>query len=89
MLEVKSEAVSLFHREADIIYLLASQPDPKTILATRPSSELQSRISELLAAKKQRDLSQDEQTELDRYFWLKHLVRLAKENAYRQLKLVA
>ncbi len=89
LLEVQSEAVSPFHGEADIIYLLASQPDPKTILAIRPSSELQSRMSELLAAKKQRDLSQDEQTELERYFWLEHLVRLAKGNTYRQLKLAA
>lgn len=46
-------------------------------------------MSELLAFKQKRELSQEEQTELERCFWLEHLVRLAKGNAYRQLKLAA
>lgn len=89
LLEVQAEQVTPFDREADIIGLLASQPDPRTVLAIRPSAELQARMSELLAVKKERELSQEQQTELERYFWLEHLVRLAKGNAYRQLKLAA
>lgn len=89
LLEVQSETVTPFCTEADIVSLLAGQPDPKTILAIRPAPNLQSRMSKLLVAKKERDLLPEEQTELDRYFWLEHLVRLAKGNAYRQLKLAA
>lgn len=89
LLEVQADGVTPFEGEADIIQLLASQPDPKTILAIRPSAKLQSRMSKLLALKKEQELSPQEQTELERYFWLEHLVRLAKGNAYRQLKLAA
>lgn len=89
LLEVQSETDSHFCEEADVINLLASQPDPQTILAIRPSMRLQDRMSELLSVKKERALLQEEQIELNRYFWLEHLVRLAKGNAYRQLKLAA
>lgn len=87
--EVQSETVSPFSEGADIINLLAAQPDLQTILSIRPAQSLQDRMSELLAIKKERELLQEEQAELDRYFWLEHLVRLAKGNAYRQLKLTA
>jgi hypothetical protein len=65
----------------EIISILASQPTPEQILAIHPSPELQARMSQLLAQNKAGQLSPPEETELDRYLTLEHLVRLAKAQA--------
>lgn len=72
--------------EQEIMVLLASQPTPEEILAIRPSESLQQRVSELLAERKKGALSIQEETELERHLTVEHLVRLAKTNAYAQLK---
>jgi hypothetical protein len=74
-----------FQDEVGIIALLASQPTPTQVLAIRPSSELQTRVSELLSRNKQSQLSASEEIELERYLVLEHLVRLAKAHAYKQM----
>jgi hypothetical protein len=51
---------------------------PDQVLALRPFPELQARVSALLARSKTGELSQQENTELERYLMLEHLVRLAK-----------
>lgn len=51
------------------------------ILALQPSSILQERVTELLAKAKLHPLSDQEEAELDGYFRLEHLVRLAKGQA--------
>jgi len=43
------------------------------------------RVSELLYRSKQGELSREEESDLDRYMLLEHIVRLAKARAYRQL----
>ena len=43
------------------------------------------RVSELLYRSKQGELSRQEESDLDRYMLLEHIVRLAKAWAYRQL----
>jgi len=48
----------------------------------RPSANLQARVSELLSANKHRVLTQEEETELNKYLMLEHWVRLAKARAY-------
>jgi len=68
-----------------IIELLASQPTPEQVLAIRPSPEFQARVSELLGRNKEGELSRQEETELERYLTLEHLVRLAKAHAYKQM----
>lgn len=74
-----------FQDEAGIMALLASQPTPEKVLAIRPSSELQTRVSELLGRNKQGQLPAQEEIELERYLMLEHLVRLAKAHAYKQV----
>ena len=64
-----------------IIDFLASQPSPEEILALQPSLKLQERVSALLARSKDSALSRQDETELDRYLLLEHLVRLAKIKA--------
>lgn len=79
------ESTSMIQDEQTIIEILASQPAPEQVLALRPSPELQSRMSMLLARSKESTLSRSEERELERYLTLEHLVRMAKAHAYQQL----
>ena len=81
--EVLAEKSKDFKDEHAILELLTSQPTPEQVLAIRPSPELQARVSELLDRNKRGALSRQEETELERYLTLEHLVRLAKAYAYR------
>jgi hypothetical protein len=83
--EMLAEKPGVFQDENAIIELLTSQPTPEQVLAIRPSSELQARVSELLGRSKDGELSRQEETELERYLTLEHLVRLAKAHAHKQL----
>lgn len=68
----------------DIVAVLTSQPTPEQVLALRPSDAMQDRVSELLQRSKTEGLSRTEESELDRYLYLEHLVRLAKARALEQ-----
>jgi len=83
--EMLAEKPGEFQDENAIIELLTSQPAPEQVLTIRPSPELQARVSELLDRNKEGELSRQEETELERYLTLEHLVRLAKAHAYKQL----
>jgi hypothetical protein len=69
-----------------ILNLLASRPTPEEILAIRPSEEIQARFSDLLAQSKEGTLSRAEESELERYLMLEHLVRLAKAQALQPVE---
>jgi hypothetical protein len=84
--ELQNEQSDYVQDSQEIIALLASQPTPEQILAIRPSPELQSRVSDLLARSKRATLLQQETAELERYLTLEHLVRMAKAHAYQQLQ---
>ena len=84
--ELRSDISATWLDEQEIMMLLASQPTPQEILAIRPSDALQQRMSELLVKRKAETLSGQEEMELERYLTIEHLVRLAKTNAYAQLK---
>jgi hypothetical protein len=71
--------------EQNIIGVLTSQPTPEEVLALKPSDELQARVSDLLHRSSDGGLSQAEESELDRYMYLEHLVRLAKIRALEQI----
>lgn len=83
--DLQSENASQFQDEKTIIEILASQPTAAEVIGIRPSPELQTRVSELLAKNKSNALTHPEEAELDRYLMLEHLVRLAKAHAYKQL----
>jgi hypothetical protein len=84
--EVPTADATLFQDDRLIIELLASQPSPEEILALRPTPTLQARLSELLERNKAGTLSRQDESELDRYLFLEHLVRLAKAHAYKRLQ---
>jgi len=83
--EILAEEEGKYQEESQILELLASRPRPEKILAIRPSTQLQTRISRLLALNKQGELSRQDELQLERYLTLEHLVRLAKAHAYQQL----
>jgi hypothetical protein len=84
---VQLEATPQQADAAQIVAILSSHAIPEQVLAFRPSDALQSRVSDLLARSKDESLTQAEATELDRYLYLEHLVRLAKARAYEQTSL--
>src|SRR5690349_19537268 len=71
--------------ERTIIDVLTSQPTPEQVMALRPSPELQARVNALLERSKEGTLSDQEEGGLDPYFYLEHLVRMAKAKAYQHL----
>jgi hypothetical protein len=69
----------------DVVAVLTSQPTPEQVLALNPSDAMQARVSDLLRRSKAEGLSRAEESELDRYLYLEHLVRLAKARALDQI----
>jgi hypothetical protein len=54
---------------------------PEQIIAFRPFAMAQQRVEELIAREKDDHLSPDEQSELDYFFQLEHILRVAKARA--------
>ncbi len=73
-----------FQDESTIIKVLVNNPTTEQVMALCPSPEFQARVSELLARSKQGKLARQEETELERYLMLEHLVRLAKGHAVQR-----
>ncbi|HEX9926631.1 MAG TPA: hypothetical protein VGD99_28555, partial [Anaerolineae bacterium] len=71
--ELLAETSVEFQDENLIMELLTSQPLPQQVLGIQPSTDLQTRISELLDRNKKDELSAREENELERYLMLEHL----------------
>lgn len=69
----------------EVIDFIAAGATPAEIIAFRPSAETQARLQDLLARHHDGHLTADEQTELDHYLQLEHLMRLAKAKARQHL----
>jgi hypothetical protein len=70
-------------KDAGIIEMLTSCPNPEQVLVIQPSPQLQARASELLARSKAGNITKQEKNELERILNLEHLVRIAKAWAYQ------
>lgn len=55
--------------------------DPEKVLAFHAPADIQTRVDTLIEKKKAEGLNKQEQEELDHYFILEHIVRLAKSRA--------
>jgi hypothetical protein len=73
----------------DVLETLARLPTPDEILDLRPSSELQSRLDELLEKNRTAGLDAAQLREWQSYEYLEHLVRLAKANAVAKRRAAA
>jgi hypothetical protein len=77
-LELSNAAIPSY---LEIIDFIAAGTTPQTIVDYRPSLEAQQRVTELIAREKEGGLSPEEQSELDHFIDLEHILRMAKGRA--------
>ncbi len=71
--------------EHEVVMFLTSQPSPEAIIAFRLSAEMADRFYELIDFERERALTDEEQSELDVYLYLNHLLIMMKVEAHRFL----
>jgi hypothetical protein len=81
--------VAIYHNIYDSLADFIAGMDANKMLSFHAPSDLQERIDTLLEKKKISTLSSDEEQELEHYFILEHIVRLAKAKARLKLKQAA
>ena len=69
----------------EIVDFIASGPSSRAVVEFEPSDEAQERLHELMDRKKNDVLTAEEQSELDHFLQLEHLMRLAKARARERL----
>jgi GTP-dependent phosphoenolpyruvate carboxykinase len=69
----------------EVIEFIAAGTSPQNVVAFRPSENAKERVADLIQREKTASLSTDEQSELDHYLQLEHLMRLAKARARRYI----
>ena len=65
----------------EFIDFIAAGTTPEQIISFRPSARAQNRVEELMAKERDEMLAPDEQAELDSFFQLEHILRMAKARA--------
>lgn len=68
----------------EVIEFIASS-SPENVIAFRPSEEAKARVADLIFREKTEGLPEDEQSELEHYLQIEHLVRLAKSRSHQSL----
>ncbi|MEN0047981.1 MAG: hypothetical protein AAF806_13050 [Bacteroidota bacterium] len=68
----------------EIVNFIAEE-NPDRVLAFKASTTTKKRVFELIERSKSGHLNEKDQAELDHYFLLEHLMRLAKIRAYQIL----
>ena len=67
----------------EVIDFIAMGTSPEKVIAFRPSTKMQTRVSELLFKEKNSTLTTAEKSELDNYLVIEHLMRMAKARAFQ------
>jgi hypothetical protein len=67
----------------EVIDFIAAGSRPDDVIGFHPSEEVRRRVGDLLDREKGGTITPDEQSELDHYLQLEHLMRLAKARARR------
>ncbi len=65
----------------EVVNFIATQTPHSSLMAFHPSDQAKDRVMELVHKEKESGLAADEQSELDHYLQLEHLMRLAKARA--------
>ena len=65
----------------EVVNFIATQTPHSSLMAFHPSDQAKDRVMELIHKEKESTLAADEQSELDHYMQLEHLMRLAKARA--------
>ncbi len=69
----------------EVLEFLVSSPTPQQIVAFRPSIATQEHIRHLLDANQKRKLTTDEESELEEFDQIEHLMRMLKAKARLKL----
>jgi hypothetical protein len=67
----------------EVINFIATGTSPEKVIAFRPSTQMQSRVSALMLKEKMGQLTVEEKAELDNYMVIEHLMRMAKAKAFQ------
>jgi hypothetical protein len=67
----------------EVIEFIAAGTTPRSIITFQPSMAVKNRVADLIHREKTTGLSPEEESELDHYMQLEHLMRLAKARARR------
>jgi hypothetical protein len=70
---------------SEVMDFLVTSPSPNDIIAFKPSSKLEERLSELLSKKQESTLADDEQIELAEFLRLNHFMNMLKIRARQKL----
>ena len=71
----------------ELVNFIAGGSTPEAVIAFRPSDSVQNRVRELIARKQDGTTSPDEESELDEFLHIEHILILAKAQARRYLSL--
>ena len=71
----------------EIIVFIAAGTTPEAVVAFRPSDSVQQRVAELVERSKDGSISSEEQSELEDYLQLEHIMIVAKARARQHTKL--
>jgi len=71
----------------EIIDFIAAGTTPEAVVAFRPSDTVQQRVAELVERSKDGSISSEEQSELEDYLQLEHLMIMAKVRARQHTQL--
>jgi hypothetical protein len=69
----------------ELVDFIAAGTTPEALIAFRPSDALQNRVQELISRKQDRTLTPDEESELEEFLYLEHILILAKAQARRHV----
>lgn len=73
--------MSLTKAYEEVVDFIAAGSSPASVADFRPSEEAQARVSALVSQEKTGSLTTSEAAELEHYFQMEHLMRLAKARA--------
>jgi hypothetical protein len=65
----------------EIVDFIAAGTTPESVISFRPSEEVQHRVAELLERSQDGSISPEDQSELDDFLQLEHLMIMAKARA--------
>jgi len=71
----------------EIIDFIAAGTTPEAVVAFRPSDNVQQRVAELVERSKDGSISSEEQSELEDYLQLEHIMIMAKARARQHTQL--
>jgi len=73
--------VSVTKAYEEVVDFIAAGSSPASVAAFRPSAAARERVSALISQEKTVGLNAAERTEMEHYFQVEHLMRLAKARA--------